>query len=55
MKNTITLQMKKKCEHRKNVHKKAVVNLLLFSLEMTYEVCTNCGEMKPVREYWRIN
>ena len=53
--NTFTLKIGKTCEHSNIVYKRAVVNLWLIRLEMTYEICTNCGDMKAKNKYWRIN
>jgi hypothetical protein len=52
---TFTIYTSEKCEHKKIVYRKAIVNLWLFKLEMTYDVCIKCGKIKPKRKYWRIN
>jgi len=53
--DTFSLEIKEKCKHDKVIYRKAIINLWLFNLEMTYEVCVKCGEIKPKRKYWRIN
>jgi|DEB0MinimDraft_12_1074336.scaffolds.fasta_scaffold00020_3 hypothetical protein len=52
---TFTTFTSTECDHKNTRYRKAVVNLWLFKLEMTYEVCLDCGKIKPKRKYWRIN
>lgn len=52
---TFTTFTSTECEHKNTRYRKAVVNLWLFKLEMVYEVCLDCGKIKPTRKYWRIN